>query len=180
ERLDCRKFFFTDDLHSFSEQMRQMKTVSFTLCETILSTCGYVWEKFYPELATTRKVVWVPHSASPDFMLSYNHDPENAILLSGAITLHYPLRQQMKLLQEQGSYSIHHHCHPGYHCQYDYNKNENIGRGYARRINRYRAGFTDSLIYGYVVAKYFEIPATGALLFADDAVSGPLRELGFI
>jgi hypothetical protein len=30
-----------------------------------------------------------------------------------------------------------------------------------------------------VVAKYFEIPATGALLFADDAVSGPLRELGF-
>jgi hypothetical protein len=31
-----------------------------------------------------------------------------------------------------------------------------------------------------VVAKYFEIPATGALLLADDAVSGPLRELGFV
>jgi len=30
------------------------------------------------------------------------------------------------------------------------------------------------------VAKYFEIPATGALLFADDAVSGPLRDLGFL
>jgi hypothetical protein len=31
-----------------------------------------------------------------------------------------------------------------------------------------------------VIAKYFEIPATGALLLADDAVAGPLKELGLI
>ena len=86
----------------------------------------------------------------------------------------------MKVLQEHSSYSIAYHCHPGYYCGYDYEKNEDIGRGYAQKINRHRAGFTDSLIYKYVVAKYFEIPATGALLFADDAVSGPLRELGFM
>src|SRR5712691_752196 len=38
DRLKCSKFFFTDDLHCFSKQMREMKTVSFTLCDTIFST----------------------------------------------------------------------------------------------------------------------------------------------
>lgn len=160
--------------------MRQRKLVSFALCETILSTYGYIWSKFYPEFCGVKKVVWVPHSASPDFLLRYNQHPENSIFLSGAMTVHYPLRREMKILQEHSSYSIAYHCHPGYYCGYDYEKNEDIGSGYAEKINRHRTGFTDSLIYKYVVAKYFEIPATGALLFADDAVSGPLKELGFI
>lgn len=180
DRLDSRKFFFTDDLNCRTEQMRQMKSISFGLCDTILSTYGYVWNRFYPEFRGAKKVIWVPHSASPDFLLPYNHHPQNAIFLSGALTRHYPLRRQMKFLHEQSLYAIAYHSHPGYHCRYDYNNNEDIGRAYARRINSYRAGFTDSLLYEYVVAKYFEIPAAGALLFADDAVSGPLRELGFI
>lgn len=179
-RLDCHKFILADDLHWWNEQLRQRKLVSFALCETILSTYGYIWSKFYPEFCGVKKVVWVPHSASPDFLLRYNQHPENSIFLSGAMTVHYPLRREMKILQEHSSYSIAYHCHPGYYCGYDYEKNEDIGSGYAEKINRHRTGFTDSLIYKYVVAKYFEIPATGALLFADDAVSGPLKELGFI
>src|SRR5262249_20732708 len=102
------------------------------------------------------------------------------ILLSGAITHHYPLRQQMKILYGQRRYSIAYHAHPGYHCQYDYESNEAIGRGYAARLNQYRVAFTDALTYKYIVAKYFEIPATGALLLADSAVSEPLRRIGFI
>jgi hypothetical protein len=44
-----------------------------------------------------------------------------------------------------------------------------------------RVGFADSVSpFGYAVAKYFEIPATGALLLADDTVSAPLNELGFV
>ena len=179
-RLDCHKFILADDLHWWNEQLRQRKLVSFALCETILSTYGYIWSKFYPEFCGVKKVVWVPHSASPDFLLRYNQHPENSIFLSGAMTVHYPLRREMKILQEHSSYSIAYHCHPGYYCGYDYEKNEDIGSGYAEKINRHRTGFTDSLIYKYVVAKYFEIPATGALLFADDTVSGPLKELGFI
>ncbi|MCI0557089.1 MAG: glycosyltransferase, partial [Nitrososphaera sp.] len=179
-RLECDKFVLADDLHWRGEPMRQRKLVSFALCDVILSTYGYVWHRFYPELSSVKKVVWVPHSAAPDFMLRYNYLPENSILLSGAMSRHYPLRLEMKQLHSHGSYSIAYHRHPGYHCGYDYDQNENIGRGYAQTLNKYRAGFTDSLIYQYVVAKYFEIPATGALLLADDAVSGPLRELGFI
>lgn len=179
-RLNCRKSIFADDLHWWDEQMRQTKSVSFALCDTILSTCGYIWPRFYPEFCSTKKVVWIPHSASPDFMLPCNPRPENSILLSGAISCHYPLRQQLKALQAQGSHSIAYHGHPGYYTGYDYDSDQNIGGGYAKTINRYRAAFTDSLTFRYVVAKYFEIPATGALLLADDAVSGPLRELGFI
>lgn len=177
--LECHKLIFADDLHWWNEQMRLQKLVSFGLCQTILSPYAYLWDSFYPELAGAKQVVLIPHSASPDFVLPFNNSPENSIFLSGAEGQHYPLRRLVKDLSAESDYSISHHPHPGYHCQYDHAANENVGRGYAEKINRYRAAFTDSLIYGYVVAKYFEIPATGALLVADDAVSGPLKELGF-
>jgi hypothetical protein len=179
-RLLRHKCIFADDLHWWNEQMRQRKLVGFALCDVVLSTYGYVWERFFPELRRAKKVVWIPHSASPDFLLSYNQNPENAILLSGAVTHHYPLRQQVKEMHDQKRYAIAYHAHPGYHCQYDYERNVDVGRGYAAKLNRYRAGFTDALRYGYAVAKYFEIPATGALLLADDAVSEPVSRLGFI
>ena len=178
--LECHKLIFADDLHWWNEQMRLQKLVSFGLCQTILSPYAYLWDSFYPELAGAKQVVLIPHSASPDFVLPFNNSPENSIFLSGAEGQHYPLRRRVKQMHAEGVYSISYHPHPGYHCQYDYGTNENVGRRYAEKINRYRAAFTDSLVYGYVVAKYFEIPATGALLVADDAVRGPLKRLGFI
>lgn len=180
QRLPCRKVILADDLHWWDPAMRTRKVVGYALCDTILSTVGYLWNKLYPEFAGTKKVVWVPHSASPDFMVPYNQNPENSIFVSGAAGHYYPLREQMKSLHANGSYSLVFQAHPGYYTGYDYDRNESVGRGYATRINNYRAAFTDSSIYKYVVAKYFEIPATGALLVGDDAVSGPLAQLGFI
>jgi hypothetical protein len=179
-RLDCRKFILADDLHWWDEPMRRTRSVGFALCDAVLSTCAYLWDRFYPEFCGTKKVVWVPHSASPDFMLRYNPTPSNCVFLGGAMTAHYPLRLKMKGLHERGSYPIDYQPHPGYQRWHDYEEDEGVGRAYAERINACRAGFTDSLVYHYVVAKYFEIPATGALLLADDSVAGPLRELGFI
>ena len=179
-RLECRKFLVADDLHWWNEEMREKRLGSFRLCETVLSTYAYVWDRFYPELPSAERVLWIPHSASPDFMLGYSQHPENSILLSGAINHHYPLRQEMQTLHTQRSYAIAYHAHPGYHCWYNYAENTDVGRGYAERINKCRAGFAESSKYGYLVAKYFEIPATGALLLADAAVSEPLKELGFI
>src|SRR5215831_14274585 len=180
QRLDCRRCFLADDLHWWDEEMRQMKSISFSLCETILSTYAYAWSTFYPELAGLKKLVWVPHSASPDFMFPYNHIPENSIFLSGAMSEHYPLRQLMMHLHERCAYPIKYYRHPGYDVSYDYDSNEAIGRGYAEKINKHRVAFTDCSTFKYVVAKYFEIPATGALLVAEDAVSAQLKELGFV
>lgn len=178
--LDCHKMIFADDLHSWDEQMRLRKLVSFGLCKTILCSCAYLWPRFYPELVGAKRVVWIPHSASPDFFVAYNQSPENSVFLSGAVNDLYPLRQKVKEMHSRRAHSIVYHPHLGYHCGYDHARDENVGRGYAEKINRCRAAFTDSLVYGYVVAKYFEIPSTGALLLADDTVSEPLRRLGFI
>jgi len=180
QQLPCRKVILADDLHWWDSGMRTRKTVGFALCDTVISTVGYLWNKLYPEFARTKKVVWVPHSASPDFMVPYNSNPENAIFFSGAVGNYYPLRDRMKALSDTGAYPIVRHNHPGYYTGYDYENNESVGRGYARKINTYRAAFTDSSMFHYVLAKYFEIPATGALLLADDSVREPLKQLGFI
>jgi hypothetical protein len=180
KRLNCNKLFLADDLHWRDQPMRQMKLVSFALCDTVFATYAYTLTKFYPELAGMKRVVWIPHAASPDFMVPYNACPENSIFLSGAGSRHYPLRQQMMNLSTQKSYSIKTHHHPGYNVRYHYSSNPNVGRGYAEKINKYRVGFTDCLTFKYVVAKYFEIPATGALLLAEGAVKEPLSELGFV
>ena len=179
KRLDCYKIILADDLHWWDEQMRQNKCESFAMCDAILTTYKHVFGELYPGLAKHKRVVWVPHSASPDFLLPFNEEPENAVLLSGAINKFYPLRQRMKALSKQRSYPIILHPHPGYHCGYDYENNDHVGRAFARLINQYRVAFTDSVKYRYLVAKYFEIPATGALLLADDAVSESYRQLGF-
>jgi len=180
QRLKSRKVFFADDLHWWDRRMREMKVLSFAVSDLVLSTYAYCWHKLYPELSF-KSVEWVPHSASSDFMLSYNDEPENAIFLSGAINEAYPLRRQMLKLHREGSFAIKYHPHPGYYCGYDYQADARVGRGFAQMINRCRVGFADSVFpYGYVVAKFFEIPATGALLLADEAVSTQLAALGFV
>ncbi len=179
-RLECNKYIFADDLHWWTDRMRPNRLICFGLFDTILSTYAYVWDDLYPEFRGTKKLVWIPHSASPDFILDYNPHPENAVLMSGTISPTSPLRPTMKLLHERGTYAIAYHEHPGYQRPYDYVNDQDVGRGYAEKINKYRAAFTDGHRHNYVVAKYFEIPATGALLFADGAVSQQLRELGFI
>lgn len=178
--LDCHKCIFADDVHWGWQEEGHKKFLCYIMCDTILSPYAYVFDQFYPQLSGVKQVAWVPHSASPDFMLPYNAQPENAILLSGCLEYHYPFREQMKWLYDQQSYAIVYHPHPGYQWPYDYDKNEDVGRGYAAKINNYRAGFTDCLRYNYMVAKYFEIPATGALLLADDGVAGQLKELGLM
>jgi hypothetical protein len=178
--LKCAKYIFADDLHWWDERMRPNRLVCFALFDTILSTYAYVWDELYPEFSGTKKLIWLPHAASPDFMLPYNPRPENSILMSGTISPTSPLRPKMKLLHERGSHAIAYQEHPGYQRSYDYAQDKTVGRGYAEKINRHRAAFTDSHRHRYVVAKYFEIPATGALLFAENAVGRQLSELGFV
>jgi hypothetical protein len=98
DSLDCRKYVLCDDLHGGEEHSEEDKRQAFEMFDTILSTYGYVFARFYPELCQTRRVVRVPHSASPDFMLSYNERPENVIFLSGAVNHYYPLPLRVKAL----------------------------------------------------------------------------------
>ncbi|HLK68998.1 MAG TPA: glycosyltransferase [Bryobacteraceae bacterium] len=147
--------------------------------DTILASCEYLLDDFYPGVRARKETAWVPHSASPDFVMTCAEAPQNAILLSAAVTAHYPLRQRMKTLFQEKRFPIVYHEHPGYHCNFDYESSNDIGKAYAQMINSCRASFVDSSVFGYVVAKYFEIPAAGSVLLADDAVWKPLEQLGF-
>jgi hypothetical protein len=177
EKLNTAKWFVADDLHHTATMPLQEK--AFLLSDTVLSTYAYRFADFFPEVARSRRVIWLPHSASPDFALAANAAPRNELFLSGAVTEHYPLREKLIALGESGCPKIVRHPHPGYHCQYDYAADSRVGRTFARRIWERRAAFTDCSIFRYAVAKHFEIPATGALLVADIAIEEPFKELGF-
>jgi hypothetical protein len=178
--LDCRKVVFADDLHWYEEGVRWSKLLAYLVCDVVISTYADRFEAFYPEVCRLKRVVWSPHSASPDFLLPFNDEAENAVFLSGAMGPVYPLRRRLRELSEGGRHRIVHRPHPGYHCGYDHGRHPAVGPGYAHAIHRHRAAFTDALTYRYLVAKFFEIPATGALLLADAAVGEPMRRLGFV
>jgi hypothetical protein len=177
-----RCYFFADDLHEMwgEESRRAQKLEAFASCDGVLCPYAYRFDDFFPELRGKQRVEWIPHSASPDFFIPFHDRPCNKILLSGAGGPQYPFRGRLKDMQEANHPSIDHIDHPGYGCDHDYTADPRVGAGYARRLQHYKAAFTDALIYRYVVAKYFEIPATGTLLFADASVAAPLEELGFI
>jgi len=178
EELNTAKWVVADDLHHHG--MRDRREKAFLLCDTVLATYAYRFADFFPEVAKSRRVVWLPHSASPDFALAANSAPRNELFLSGAISKDYPLRERLNALMENGCKEIVRQEHPGYHCRYDYADDSRVGRAFARRIWEHRAAFTDCLVFRYAVAKHFEIPATGALLVADAAIEEPLKELGFL
>lgn len=178
EELNTAKWVVADDLHHHGMRTRREK--AFLLCDTVLASYAYRFADFFPEVAKSRRIVWLPHSASPDFALAANSAPRNELFLSGAISEVYPLRERLNALRESGRKEIVRDEHPGYHCQYDYGGDRRVGRAFARRIWEHRAAFTDCSVYRYAVAKHFEIPATGALLVADVAIEEPLRQLGFL
>lgn len=67
---------------------------------------------------------------------------------------------------------------------YSFNRRQRVGRGgndaaaFARELNRYVSCFTCASAYGYTVAKYYEIPACGTLLFAEKTAL--LDEFGYV
>jgi hypothetical protein len=145
----------------------------------ILASYAPVFDRFFPRIAASKQVFWVPHAASPEFLLPINESAENVVFLSGMIDGYYPLRQQLKALADAKAFRIVEHPHPGYQCNHNHETSDVVGIGYARRIRAARAAFTDGLIFNYVVAKFFEIPATGSLLMGDAAVGKQLSQLGF-
>jgi hypothetical protein len=178
-RIDSQIGIWVDDIHSFSERVRFDRAASFVIADKILAAYANRFDDFYPFIWKGPDLVWVPHAASADFVLPLNLDPKPAVFLSGAMSSHYPLRLQMLALSKEGRLPIILFEHPGYHCEFEHGYDDRIGSGYAKHIGRHLAAFTDGLTYGYLVAKFFEIPATGALLLGEETMNGALANLGF-
>lgn len=102
--------------------------------------------------------------------LPYNTKPIMKCLLTGAARdVHYPLRmviknalktdKQLRSLMDVNWHSVY-PKHPGETAPV-------YGDAYAKRLNSYFCSVTSSSKNNYAVAKYFEIPAAGSLLIAN-------------
>lgn len=169
------KYVFADDIHKFNE----IKKNYYEKFDGLFVTYYNPFLKLYPQI-NKKKVYWCPHGYTVDYLLKFNENPTNKILLSGAIGLLYPVRKYLlKLSQGELHGKINHLKHPGYKV-FDYDSlDKKIGKSYASVLNGHICCFTDCLTYGFVVSKYFEIPASGSLLLAVNPQDDKLEQLGF-
>ncbi|HKO55312.1 MAG TPA: glycosyltransferase [Thermoanaerobaculia bacterium] len=174
--VGTRVYVMTDDLHKERQGMRE----GLLTADGVLSTYPLPFAERFPQVDRAR-VTWIPHSASSDFVLPLAPNPRyRQVFVSGATNELYPLRMLMRGLGMRRPELVRVQDHPGYRIDYAYPEDVRVGRGYAQSIRSCLAGFTDASRNRYIVAKHFEIPATGALLLADRTVAPELAELGFI
>ncbi|HUP60933.1 MAG TPA: glycosyltransferase [Thermoanaerobaculia bacterium] len=171
----ARIYVLTEDLHVDFHGMAEALRVA----DGILSPYAPRLAAFYPDQDPAR-LFWIPHAAGPDFVLPIAESPRPVIFVSGNVDReHYPFRHAMRELALRRPELAAVQPHPKYRSNFDYEKDKRVGRGYAETIRSCFAAFTDGTRYLYLVAKYFEIPATGALLVADRAAAPQLAMLGF-
>lgn len=169
-------FFFIDDIHYVMEWQRGALHGTLENIDMLFNTYAYNFARFHPNF-TSLPVKWIPHAASPDFYFhGISHNSSNTALLSGAVDDRYPSRI---LVRNHANIDprIVILGHPGYNTQL-VPQNHTYGRRYAETVREHRAAVTCGSMYNYVVAKFFEIPATGALLIAHRSMLPHLAELG--
>lgn len=167
-------YVMTDDLHHRRQGMEEALRTP----DGVLATYGPRVGTYFPDVDPSR-VTWVPHAAGPDFLFPIEEHPHPVVFVSGAMGNVYPLRGVMRELAVRRPELARLREHPGYDCTFDYSNDPRVGRAFAADMRECLAAFTDALSHQYVVAKHFEIPATGALLLADRTVAPQLAALGF-
>jgi hypothetical protein len=172
-----RLFIFADDIHKNSHLKHVNYYENF---EKIFVTYKEPFLKDYPEVQKD-KVHWIPHGFTDDHKLCFNTKPINKVLVSGKSGSLYPLRRQMIREVSNQKDKITLLTHPNYKkFDYDNLKNLKIGNNFGKVLNAHICCFTDCSSLQYILAKYFEIPASGALLLAEENAYGDLEKLGFI
>lgn len=171
----ARIYVLTEDIHIDFHGMAQ----ALRLVDGILSPYAPRLAVYYPNHDPAR-LAWIPHAAGPDFVMPCSESPRLKIFVSGNTDrAHYPFRHAVRQFALRRPDLAAVQRHPGYRSHYDYERDQRVGRGYATTIRDCFAAFTDGGRYLYLVAKYFEIPAAGALLVADRATAPQLARLGF-
>lgn len=175
EQVDIPKGVLYWDVHTTQNEFRAF--VWKNRIDLIFSFYRDAFSEFFPEFR--KKLQWLPNHAYTVEFKDYELEKEIDFLLMGALSDRiYPLRTRIGR-EMAGLKGFVHHNHPGYR---DFTRDEEpdmlVGEAFAREINRAKIFFTDDSIFGYPIAKYFEVPACNTLLLASG--SQELRDLGFI
>lgn len=173
-----------DDLHKKFFSKTPFEDLILKNFEYIFCTCAYAFPKFFKQIPLN-KVISCPHNVNNKFMVEYNNNPLNRILLSGCLNrTNYPFRHHVNKLSNLKNGNVQKY-------PIDVLKtlstrkpsHKNFGHEYIKYLNKYLVCITSSSTskLPYVVGKFFEIPASGALLLAhDEYIKNALKEFGFI
>ena len=138
----------------------------FNRADLIVSGSYEYFAKLYPQFLYKYEFLplfFSPHNRYVD--LSFNATPIMKCLVSGSMNPEvYPLRVSIK---NSGAIDVEYR--PATFA---------LGDDYAKLLNYYFCCIATSSIFNYAVAKYFEIPAAGSLLLANDI--SDLRRAGFV
>lgn len=175
---------FSDDLQMHNRYTMADTRYFLRNTDIFITTYGYlakIWFSTVMDVSSSSfpAIFWSPHSASPEFnQQAFNKNPKRHIFLSGAAgSRAYPIRHWLYEIANASEYKnfFHIHQHPGYG-----KVAANQTLLYAMDMNIFHAGISTTSSYRYVVAKTFEVPATGSLLVINLDLKDQLAELGFI
>lgn len=178
----CKIIYIIDDLHTCGK-IKRARSKNYNLVFKIFATYGYCMNKFY-SMIPSNKIVWFPHSAR--YIIPFNFNPINKILISGRVTQEqYPNRFKILQLSKKINFIYYHQpTLNGYRAQ---NKNDIetqlYGKKFYELLNSYLICFTCDASQNrpYILAKHFEILGSGSLLFAcNPNTKKNFESLGFI
>jgi len=158
---------YPGDLQCYgNSQCLENKVKAFNRADLIISGGHEYFVKMYPQFLDKYEFLplfYGPHKRYID--LTFNTEPKMKCLLSGATkdTI-YPIRH---LVKSGGMSEVVYR-----------NSNYALGDAYPKLINSYFCCMTSSSIFNFAVGKYFEIPAAGSLLIANE--TNDLNRVGFI
>jgi hypothetical protein len=157
--VNCKTklIIYSGDLQCYNNRLcLENKIKVFTKADLIISGSFEYFSKLYPQFLDKYRF-FPKFFASDEFYskLPLNTAPTMKCLLSGAA--HPKIYMLRDFILKQNLPFI------------DYRRaNYALGGSYAKLLNSYSCCVTCSSIFKYAVAKYFEIPASGSLLIADE------------
>jgi hypothetical protein len=141
--------------------------------DLLLPTYEYLVAGRMPSLAAVPRV-WMPHSALPAYELPFNTVPLPVVLLVGMVMGGYPLREAVKARLDGGDARFAQFHHPGWQV----GKETAHVDAFAAAMHGSLACIFDGSSSNFVVAKVFEVTATGSLLLFSDDLVDALAALG--
>jgi len=165
---------FIDDIHHGPDHMGT-RTQVIQSSKINFFTYGYVLDKsLYPKIPNN---YFLPHSAQ--WIIGFNPNPINKILISGRVSDIYPDRKYLINLAKKTKSKF-----DVLKCNVPYrgviSESDIFGKNYYEYLNKYICCFVDTP-RDYIVAKNFEICAGGSLLLcANSQLIDVYDKLGFV
>lgn len=183
-------WLYVDDPHwhasseGESRMARDRRQAALSKAHKLLALKAPQMPKYYPQLDASR-ILWLSHGAGPEYILPLNPEPIPTILLAGATyPTWYPVRSAISERVRARDPRFVQFQHPGYYSGDFYTRSGPFrsvaNTALARAFHSALACITDGLVLRHVLAKVYEITATGCLLLLDAGIAEQVAWQGFL